>query len=80
MDLFACRDGAQTGFFRVLSTGGGAITLVGRPDAALPEVYAETSYAESQPCAKATMPDCPIMWSVTKENIFGMIYIACGKP
>ena len=60
MDLFACRDGAQTGFLRVLSTGGGAITLVGRPDAALPEVYAETSYAEIAAWCKsnhARLPD-----------------------
>ena len=50
----------QTGFLRVLSTGGGAITLVGRPDAALPEVYAETSYAEIAAWCKsnhARLPD-----------------------
>lgn len=60
MDLFACRGGAQTGFLRVLSTGGGAITLVGRPEAVLPEVYVETSYAEIAAWCKshnARLPD-----------------------
>ena len=60
MDLFAYQQGKQTGFLRVLSTGGGAITLVGRPEADTPEVYPEHSYAEIAAWCKshnARLPD-----------------------
>lgn len=60
MDLFAYQNGAETGQMRVLSTGGGAITIVGRPDIATPEVYAEGSYAEIAAWCKshnARLPD-----------------------
>lgn len=45
MDLFAYKNGAETGRLRVISVGGGAISVVGRPDADTPEVYAEQSFA-----------------------------------
>ena len=60
MDLFSYKGGKQTGFLRVLSTGGGAITLVGRPETATPEVYPEGSYAEIAAWCKshnARIPD-----------------------
>ena len=60
MDLFAYQQGKQTGFLRVLSTGGGAITLVGRPEADTPEIYPEHSYAEIAAWCKshnARLPD-----------------------
>ena len=60
MDLFAYQNGTETGHIRVLSTGGGAITVVGRPDVATPEVYAERSYAEIAAWCKshnARLPD-----------------------
>ena len=46
MDLFAYKDGAETGRLRVMSVGGGAISVVGRSGAGTPEVYAEKSFAE----------------------------------
>lgn len=46
MDLYAYRGEEETGSIRVLSTGGGAITVLGRPDVTTPEVYQERSYAE----------------------------------
>ena len=60
MDLFSYKGGEQTGFLRVLSTGGGAITLVGRPETATPEVYPEGSYADIAAWCKshnARIPD-----------------------
>lgn len=60
MDLFAYQNEAQTGYLRVLSVGGGAIALVGRPEDASPEVYQETSYAEIAAWCKshnARLPD-----------------------
>ena len=60
MDLFSYKGGEQTGFLRVLSTGGGAITLVGRPEADTPEIYPEHSYAEIAAWCKshnARLPD-----------------------
>ncbi|HQQ89795.1 MAG TPA: serine dehydratase beta chain [Oscillospiraceae bacterium] len=46
MDLFAYRDGAQIGFWRVMSVGGGAIRVLGSEYHEAPEVYAENSFAE----------------------------------
>lgn len=60
MDLIAYAGGKETGRLRVLSTGGGAITLVGRPESASPEVYPEHSYAEIAAWCKshnARLPD-----------------------
>ena len=60
MDMFAYENGKQTGYLRVLSVGGGAIALVGRPEDASPEVYQETSYAEIAAWCKshnARLPD-----------------------
>lgn len=60
MDLFAYQNGTETGHIRILSTGGGAITVVGRPDVATPEVYVERSYAEIAAWCKshnARLPD-----------------------
>lgn len=60
MDLYALRGGEECGHIRVLSTGGGAITVVGRPDVTTPEVYTERSYAEIAAWCKshnARLPD-----------------------
>ena len=60
MDFFAYQKEEQTGYLRVLSVGGGAITLVGRPEDASPEVYREKSYAEIAAWCKshnARLPD-----------------------
>ena len=38
MDLYAYKDGQELGHIRVLSTGGGAITVEGRPDVATPDI------------------------------------------
>ena len=46
MELFAFRNGAQLAEMTVLSVGGGAIKILGRPDAEPPEVYPENSFAE----------------------------------
>jgi L-serine dehydratase len=46
MELFAYRDGAQVGFWRVMSVGGGAIRVLGSEYHEAPEVYAENSFAE----------------------------------
>ena len=80
MDLFACRDGAQTGFCVCCPPAAGLSRWWGGPMRLCRKCMRKRLMLKSRPGAKATMPDCPIMWSVTKENIFGMIYIACGKP
>lgn len=46
MDFTALRGGKETGTTRFLSVGGGAISIVGRPDAESPEVYPENSFSE----------------------------------
>jgi len=56
MDLFAYREGRTVGSLRVMSVGGGAISVVGRPDADTKEVYAEKSFAEiSEYCKSRNM-------------------------
>ncbi len=45
MDLLACAaDGTEIGRMRVMSVGGGAISVEGRADLAEPEIYAEDSF------------------------------------
>ena len=44
MDLAAFTDGKETARMRVLSVGGGAIRIEGRPDVEPPEVYPENSF------------------------------------
>lgn len=46
MDLFAYKNGQETGQLRIMSVGGGAISVVGRPGVGTPEVYAEKSFAD----------------------------------
>jgi L-serine dehydratase len=46
MDLFAYRDDRPVGALRVMSIGGGAISVVGRPDTDTKEVYPEKTFAE----------------------------------
>ena len=47
MDLLACAaDGAEIGRMRVMSVGGGAISVEGRADLAEPEVYTDNSFGE----------------------------------
>lgn len=46
MDFTAFRDGKEIASMRALSTGGGAIKIVGRPDRDTPEVYPERSFHE----------------------------------
>ena len=46
MELFAYEAGKEIGSVQVQSTGGGAITLEGRPETDTPEVYEESSYEE----------------------------------
>lgn len=60
MDLYAYAGDEELGHIRVLSTGGGAITVEGRPDVATPEVYRERSYEEIAVWCKshnARLPD-----------------------
>ena len=53
MDFAAFRSGVQTAELRVLSTGGGAIRVPGRPDTETPEVYPERSFREIGDLCKA---------------------------
>lgn len=46
MDFFALNDGVETGHMRVLSIGGGDISIEGRPEAVLPDLYGEHSFSE----------------------------------
>ena len=46
MDLFAYRDDRPVGALRVMSIGGGAISVAGRPDTDTKEVYPEKTFAE----------------------------------
>ncbi len=46
MDFSAFRGQEETGSMRVLSVGGGDISIVGRPDAVPPTVYEENSFAD----------------------------------
>ena len=46
MDLYAMKDGQQTGYLRVESIGGGDIRIPGRHDVSGEEVYPENSFAE----------------------------------
>ena len=46
MDFYAERGGETLAHLRVLSVGGGAISIPGRPDAESPEVYPENSFTE----------------------------------
>jgi L-serine dehydratase len=53
MDFTAYKDGAETASIRVLSTGGGAFSVVGRPDTETKEVYPERSFREIAAYCKA---------------------------
>lgn len=56
MDLHAYERGAETGFLRVMSVGGGEIRVQGRPELDKPEVYPERSFAEiAQLCREKNM-------------------------
>ena len=60
MDLYAYEGEREIAHIRVLSVGGGAITVEGRPDVSTPEVYAEQSYEEIAAWCKshnARLPD-----------------------
>ncbi|MBQ7322169.1 MAG: L-serine ammonia-lyase, iron-sulfur-dependent, subunit alpha [Clostridia bacterium] len=46
MVLEALKDGQVTGTMRAMSIGGGDISIEGRPDITLPEVYRENSFSE----------------------------------
>ena len=46
MDLFAFCGGEQTGFMRVMSVGGGDISIEGRPEEESAEVYKESTFEE----------------------------------
>ena len=46
MDFIALRGGKEIGRSRVLSVGGGAITVIGRPESEPPEVYPLRSFSE----------------------------------
>lgn len=53
MDLFAYKDGQQTGSMRVASIGGGEIVIEGREETRGPDVYTENSFAEISAYCKA---------------------------
>ncbi len=56
MDISALTGGRETARMRVLSTGGGAISIVGRPEADTPEVYPESSFREiAEECKSRNM-------------------------
>ena len=76
MDFTAIKDGKETASLRILSTGGGAISIPGRPDTETPEVYAEQSYREIADWCKAhnkRLPDYveahegPYIWDYLTE-------------
>lgn len=46
MDLLALQEGQEVARQRVMSVGGGAIQVEGRPEAAPPQIYPHNSYAE----------------------------------
>lgn len=46
MDLFAYRNNQETAHMRVMSIGGGNISIEGRPDYEAPEIYEENSFDE----------------------------------
>ena len=53
MDLYAYSGDRPLGALRVMSVGGGAIKIQGRPDADTPEVYPEKSFAEISALCKS---------------------------
>lgn len=56
MDLYAYKDEKETAHMRVMSVGGGDISIEGRPDFESPEVYKENSFAEiADICKSANM-------------------------
>ncbi len=46
MEFTALKNGETIGFMQALSVGGGAVSIVGRPDMDSPEVYPENSFTE----------------------------------
>ena len=46
LDFVALRGGEKTGFWRVMSVGGGEVAVEGEPARTPPEVYAENTFAE----------------------------------
>ena len=59
MDFIALREGKEIARERVLSVGGGAISIVGRPDTDPPEVYPHSSFAEiAEYCKSHNMRLC----------------------
>ena len=64
MDFIALRGGQEIGRMRALSVGGGAVSVVGRPEAETPEVYPLHSFAEiSEYCKSRRMR----LWEYVEE-------------
>ncbi len=78
MDFIAFKNGAETAFMRVLSTGGGAISVIGRPDTETPEVYPECSFREIADYCKAHNRGSRIMWRSARARISGITYLKSG--
>lgn len=53
MDIFAYRNGAEIARRRIISTGGGAVRMVGEPERESPEVYEMSSFSEIADYCKA---------------------------
>lgn len=53
MEFTALKNGETIGFMQALSVGGGAVSIVGRPDMDSPEVYPENSFTEIAACCKS---------------------------
>ena len=70
MDLEALLNGKVTGRMRAMSIGGGDISIEGRPDITLPEVYKENTFSEiAQRCKSRNMRLCDYVRENEGEEI-----------
>ncbi|MBE6992028.1 MAG: serine dehydratase [Ruminococcaceae bacterium] len=75
LDLYAYTNGKQTAFMRVLSVGGGEISVIGRPDVAPPEVYSESTFGEiAAYCKSHNMRLSQYVYQTEGEQIKDYLY------
>lgn len=76
LELYAYTGGQQTAHMRVLSVGGGEISVIGRPDVAPPEVYSESSFEEiAAYCKSHNMRLSQYVYQTEGEQIKDYLYV-----
>ena len=75
MDFFAFENDREIGRDRILSVGGGDIVVVGRPEKAKPEIYAESSFTQiASLCRRRGIRLCDYVFEKEDKQIRNFLY------